>query len=207
MLSTRCWLEELDLDLLFNIVFAKVGGPDLNLVPLVYAVWRLFDLRLEYRSVLVWSNVSIENEEAQRRAVKTSYLRVENHQLPISSNRDLFCLHDNIPRLFWNFLILKRPLECLITCCDHLMHRKLKLPDEVVCCKIIGMLLIVVRVVYLNLEPLVFLEMEIQDHFSHPFRVQSVMNNLCLAQLLPTFSLEFVENHERVWFWKQIHIG
>ena len=65
MLTTWHRPEKFKLNLALDLVLAEVCGADLDLVPLEGSALRPFDLRFEDRGILAWSDLTIDNEEAE----------------------------------------------------------------------------------------------------------------------------------------------
>ena len=79
---------------------------------------------------------------------------------------------------------------------DDLVHLKLESTDEIVRAQIPR--LVVIGIVDLNLEHLLLLKMEIDHGFGDELRVEIVVNDLCLADLLPHVSRLLEQDAERV---------
>ena len=80
--------EEFKFDLPLYLIFAKICGPNLDLVPFKSSAFLSLDFRLVDWRILSWCNVSVDDKEAETAVLDISY-RVENDNLSICRGSDL----------------------------------------------------------------------------------------------------------------------
>ena len=90
MLATRDRSEEFKFNLSLYLIFAKIRGPNLDLVPFEGSTFLSLDFRLVDWSVLSGCNVPVDDEEAET-AVLDSAHWVENYNLSVCRSSDLLC--------------------------------------------------------------------------------------------------------------------
>lgn len=165
MLAAGDRFEELDLNLALYLVLAKIGRTNLNLIPLKGAsIWSL-DLRLVHGSVLAWGDVSVNYEETEA-AFWQGRQWTEDDDFGIGCRRLLLSI-DRDGTIFTGttFLVDKRLGHNLVSCSDDLVHLKLERADKIMRTQVFS--LVIIRVVDLNLEHLLLLEMEVDHDFSN----------------------------------------
>lgn len=181
MLSIRIWLEKLNFDLAFNVIFTEICGSNLDLVPFEKPFIGSLNLRFVNRRVFTWSNVSVKDEETQAAFVQIA-LRVENHDLWVLRGSDFFCWNDNSARFTWRSCGTD---ECfghdLVSSCDNLMQLELQAANEVMRAKILRLLWVIITVIHLNFEDLWLLKMKVDHDFLDKLWVEVVVDSLSLA--------------------------
>ena len=95
MLAARDRSEEFKFDLSLYLIFAKICGPNLDLVPFEGSTFLPLDFRLVDWGVLSRCDVPVDDEEAEPAVLEIAY-RVENDNFGICRGSDLFCRdHDS----------------------------------------------------------------------------------------------------------------
>ena len=168
MLSWRIWLEEFHFDLILNIILAKIGASNLNLIVIEDSILGPLDLRFEHWSEFAQWDLSVDDEEAKTAIVLQLTNWVEHNDLGVLAGSFLFSSDDDVSRVF---SILAGEWLChrLITACDNLMQGEDIFTDEIVTGKVLW--LVIITVVDLDLVLLVLLEVEVHVNFLDEFWV------------------------------------
>ena len=196
MLSAGLRFEELNLDLALDLIFAQIGRANLHLVPLERSAFGALDLRFVDRGVLAESQVSVNDEETETGLWKRSHW-VEHDDLSVGRGGLLLRADHNVTVLAGAALLIDQGFRHdLVSRRDDLVHLKLESTDEIVRAQIPR--LVVIGIVDLNFEHLLLLKMEIDHGFGDELRVEIVVNDLCLANLLPHVSRLLEQDAERV---------
>lgn len=87
------------------------------------------------------------------------------------------------------------------------MQLELKSANEIMGTQILSLLTVVVRVVNFDLVLLRLLEVEVDEDFLDKLRVESVVNDLSLSQLLPHIALLLVHDDKWIRVGHGVHIG
>ena len=168
MLSWSIWLEEFHFDLILNIILAKIGASNLNLIIIEDSILGPLDLRFEHWSEFAQWDLSVDDEEAKTAIVLQLSNWVEHNDLGVLAGSFLFSSDDDVSRVF-SILVGQWLCHRLITACDNLMQGEDILTDEVVTGKVLW--LVIITVVDLDLVLLVLLEVEVHVNFLDEFRV------------------------------------
>ena len=207
MFATWDRSEEFKLDLSLNLILAKICGANLDLVPLEAPARLSDDLTLVDGRVLSRSNIPIDYEEAETVVIDDAN-RIEDHDFSVGSWSDLFSRDYDTTRLSYSASIAAQRLgHNLIAGCDDLVERELKNADVVMGSQLLSLIRTIIRVVHLYLELLLLLKMEVNHDLLDELRVQIIMDQLRLANLLPLVVHCLVENAEWIRFAESVHIG
>lgn len=87
------------------------------------------------------------------------------------------------------------------------MEGKLVHSDVVVTVNLFGLVRTIIGIIHLNFELLFLLEMEVNQDFLDELWIQIVMDQLSLANLLPTVVQGPVKDDERVRLAESVHVG
>ena len=203
MLSWWVWSEKFDFDFILNVIFTKISGSNLYLIPWERTTLRPFHLRFEDWSELAKTELSIDNEEIQTTIILHLSLRIEKHDLWVCRGSHLLCSDGDFAWVLpcW---ICQWLLHLLISCCYDLMKSEFQWSNKVMVLEILWFIIITVINFYLVF--VILLKMEFSLNLLDPFRVKIVMNYLRLTKLLPHVSFLLEENHKRVRLWECIHV-
>ena len=94
MLAARDRSEEFKFDLPLYLIFAKICGPNLDLVPFEGSAFLSLDFRLVDWRILSWCDIPVDDEEAEPAVLEIAY-RVENDNFGICRGSDLLCRDHN----------------------------------------------------------------------------------------------------------------
>ena len=165
------------------------------------------DFRLVDWRILSWCDIPVDDEEAEPAVLEIAY-RVENDNLSIRRGSDLLGRdHDASCLSSRKLLVHKRLCHDLIASCDNLVEGKLVHSDVVVTVNLFGLVRTIIGIIHLNFELLFLLEMEVNQDFLDELWIQIVMDQLSLANLLPTVVQGPVKDDERVRLAESVHVG
>ena len=149
--------EKFDLNLVFNVVLAKISASNLNLIVIIGSILSSLNLRLEHRCELAECNLSIDDEEAKTATILQLSHGVEHDDLGVlvgsfllSGDRDFTWI---LP--LW---VSERLSHGLVAACDDFMQGEDILTDEIMACQVLR--LVIVTVVDLDLVLFILLEVE-----------------------------------------------
>ena len=207
MLAARDRSEEFKFDLPLYLIFAQICGPNLDLVPFEGSAFLSLDFRLVDWRILSWCDIPVDDEEAEPAVLEIAY-RVENDNFGICRGSNLLCRdHDAACLSSRKLLVHKRLCHDLVASCDNLVEGKLVHSDVVVTVNLFGLVRTIIGIIHLNFELLFLLEMEVNQDFLDELWIQIVMDQLSLANLLPTVVQGPVKDNERVRLAESVHVG
>ena len=207
MLAARDRSEEFKFDLPLYLIFAQICGPNLDLVPFEGSAFLSLDFRLVDWRILSWCDIPVDDEEAETAVLNIAHW-IENDNFSVCRSSDFLCRdHDTACLSSRPLLIHKWLCHDLIASCDNLVEGKLVHSDVVVTVNLFGLVRTIIGIIHLNFELLFLLEMEVNQDFLDELWIQIVMDQLSLANLLPTVVQGPVKDNERVRLAESVHVG